>query len=235
MKTQPYKVDLEIFQGPMDLLVHLIRKDEVDIQDIPIASITEQFLQYIDILKALDIDFAGDFLVMAATLAKIKSKTLLPAQENDEEEDPRMEIVRPLMEYIQMKEAAEKLHERDILGDKTFVRSIKKKDLDFDPGEQMIKVGLFELIDAFQKILENVSIDKKLELTADRISVKDRITEILELLEKKGNATFTELFASNINKNEVIVTFLAILEMVKLNLVQIAQHIQTGVIRLFYI
>ena len=237
MQEELYRVQLEdIFEGPMDLLVHLIKKNELDIYDIPISKVTEQYLQYLEWMKILNIDTAGDFIVMASTLAHIKSRMLLPASEDEmDEDDPRQELIRPLLEYLQMKSAAEQLAERQILGEKTFVRRLDQKEfLDIDQ-QPYIKVGLFELIDAFQKILEKIPGDQRIEFTADKISVKERITQITDILESKGSTTFEELFSEKPDKTEVIVTFLAILEMVKLALVRIVQHAQTGVMRLFYI
>lgn len=237
MPEDNYKVNLDdIFEGPMDLLIYLIQKNEVDIYDIPIALITDQYLSYIDLMKSMNIDLAGDFIVMAATLTQIKSKMLLPAhEENASEEDPRTEIIEPLMQYLQMKSAAEHLAARDILGENTFVRSSDKEDYPISDDEEIINIGLFELIDAFQKILKNISADVRLQFTTDRISVKDRIAELVEILEKQGSITFNELFSSDAGKGDIILTFLAILEMVKLRLVRIVQHVQTGIIRLFYL
>jgi segregation and condensation protein A len=226
----------DIFEGPMDLLVHLIKKNEVDIYDIPIALITEQFLEYLEWMKSMNIDFAGDFIVMASTLTQIKSRMLLPIHDGDpeEEEDPRQEITRPLVEYLQIKSAAEDLAARQLLGEDIFARNPGKVGELFGAEGDMVKIGLFELIDAFQKILEKISPDHLVELTADSLSVKDRISELVDIFEKQKSITFDELFAADSNKGEVIVTFLAILEMVKLSLIQIAQQVQTSIIRLFY-
>jgi segregation and condensation protein A len=237
MQEDIYRVQLEnIFEGPMDLLVHLIKKNELDIYDIPIAKITEQYLQYLEWMKFMNIDYAGDFIVMASTLAHIKSRMLLPASDNEaDEDDPRQELVRPLLEYLQMKSAAEQLGERHILGEETFVRNLDQKEFLEIEQQTYVKVGLFELIDAFQKILERIPADYRIEFTADKISVKERIIQITDILEAKGSATFEELFSQSPDKGEVIVTFLAILEMVKLALVRIVQHVQTGIMRLFYV
>jgi segregation and condensation protein A len=237
MAEEVYRVNLEnIFEGPMDLLVHLIKKNELDIYDIPIALITEQYLQYLEWMKMMNIDFASEFILMASTLTQIKSRTLLPVHAGDEdEEDPRQEIARPLIEYLQMKSAAERLAERNLLGEDTFVRSQFRQDyLSFEEGE-FIKIGLFELIDAFQKILAKIPDGDRLEFSADKISVKDRISQIVDILETKGSIAFDELFANSPDKSEIIVTLLAVLEMVKLALIRIVQHVQTGVIRLFYL
>jgi segregation and condensation protein A len=237
MQEEGYKVQLEnIFEGPMDLLVHLIKKNELDIYDIPIAMVTEQYLQYLEWIKIMNIDFAGEFIVMASTLAQIKSRMLLPAAADEEEEDdPRQEIIRPLIEYLQMKSAAEQLSERHMLGDATFVRSSDRRDFLDEEDEPYVQVGLFELIDAFQKILAKIPGDMRLEFTLDKISVKERITQITDILEAEGSVTFDQLFSEQPDKAEVIVTFLAVLEMVKLTLIRIAQHAQTGVMRLFYV
>ena len=232
-----YRVQLdEVFEGPMDLLVHLVRKNELDIYEIPIALITEQYLQYLEWMQAMNIDFAGDFLLMASTLTQLKSRMLLPVHDGDDEEaDALQEITRPLVEYLQMKSAADELVERNLLGEKTFIRNPDRGEFLADPDEEYIKIGLFELIDAFQKILERIPEDHKVEMTADEISVKDKITQIIDTLEDKKSITFLELFSDNPDKKEIIVTFLAVLEMVKLTLIRIVQHVQTGVIRIFYI
>jgi len=237
MTSEIYQIKLDnIFEGPMDLLVHLIKKNEVDIYDIPIALLTDQYLEYLEWMKSLNIDFAGDFLLMAATLTQIKSKMLLPIHESeDEEDDPRLAITKPLEEFLRMKSAAEHLSERNLLGDSTFTRKPAKMDFEVFEDEEIIQVGLFELIDAFQRILQNVSNEHIIDFTAEKISVKEKISHIVDVLEEKGNITFAELFSDAPDKREIIVTFLALLEMVKLNLIKIIQHVQSGIIRLFYL
>jgi segregation and condensation protein A len=237
MQEEEYQVKLDnIFQGPMDLLVHLIKKHEVDIYDIPIAMITDQYLEYLQWMESMNIDVAGDFIVMAATLTQIKSKMLLPIHENeDDQEDPRLEIARPLAEYLQMKSAAERLAERDLLGENIFARNPDQEDLLAGRQDEVLKLGLFELIDAFQQILNKISPDDKVRISADSISVRNRISQLADIFESKESVTFEELFPAGAVKSEVIVTFLAILEMVRLSLVRIVQHVQTGVIRLFYL
>ena len=238
MREKLYQVQLEdVFEGPMDLLVHLIKKNELDIYDIPIALITEQYLQYVEWMKAMNVDFAGDFIVMASTLTQIKSRMLLPVHDGDEEEeeDPRLELTRPLLEYLQMKSVADQLVERNLLGDKTFVRNPSRDEFLRSPDDEFIKIGLFELIDAFQKILDRIPGDHRVEMTTDEISVKDKISQIVEILETKASITFLELFSDNPDKHEVIITFLAILEMVRLALIRIIQNVKTGIIRILYI
>jgi len=225
MTEKIYQIQLEeIFEGPMDLLIHLIRKNDLDIYDIPIALITDQYLQYLELMKAMNIDYAGDFILMASTLTQIKSRMLLPTHDGEEEEeDPLQEITRPLLEYLQMKSAADQLIERDLLGEKTFVRNTSRDEFLTSPE------------DAFQKILERIPDGHRIELTADEISVKDKISQIVEILEARASVTFLELFSDNPDKHEVIITFLAILEMVKLTLIRIIQNVKTGIIRIFYI
>ena len=237
MQEELYQVKLDnIFEGPMDLLVHLIKKHEVDIYDIPIAMITDQYLEYLKWMESMNIDVAGDFIVMAATLTQIKSKMLLPIHENEnDQEDPRLEIARPLAEYLQMKSAAERLAERDLLGENIFARNPDQEELLAGRQDEVLKLGLFELIDAFQQILKKISLDDKVRIAADSISVKNRISQLVDIFESRESVTFEELFPAGVVKSEVIVTFLAILEMVRLSLVRIVQHVQTGVIRLFYI
>ncbi len=234
---ETYQVKLEnIFEGPMDLLVHLIKKNEVDIYDIPIALITDQYLQYLEWMKMMNIDFAGEFLVMAATLAQIKSRMLLPTHgHEDDEEDPRMEIARPLIEYIQMKTAAEVLARRNLLGDKTFTRAVTGS-ADVCTGEpELAQVGLFELIDAFQRILKKTSGSHTVDLTTEPLSVKERMNQLLAVLEEKGSVTFEKLFDQAPSKMEIIVTFLALLELIKMNLARVVQSMPSGIIRVFYL
>jgi len=232
-----YQVKLDgLFEGPMDLLVHLIKKNDVDIYDIPIAAITDQFLQTLELLQALNIDLAGDFLVMAATLTQIKSRMLLPygGDEDGDEDDPRLELIQPLQEYLEMKAAAEVLSAKHQLGVETFTRKPARSDIPALTDPEMIQVGLFELIDAFQKVLERMAPDHRVDFSTEGISVKDRINQLVDILESRGSATFDELFDDIIRKSDIIVTFLAILEMAKLELIRVAQHAQTGIIRVFY-
>jgi segregation and condensation protein A len=230
-----YRVRLsDIFEGPMDLLVHLIKKNEINIYDIPIAIVTEQYLRYLEWLDAMNVEYAAEFVVMAATLAHIKSRMMLPVHaEEDEEEDPRQQIVRPLLEYLKIKSAAAQLSERPLLGEDTFTRPVSPAALPVDDDE-VIKIGLFELIDAFQKVLSGLSAEARIDLTSETISVKERITEIADHLEAKGSLTFFELFSEHPTRGEIVVTFLAILEMVKLALIRLVQHVNSGIIRIFY-
>ena len=235
--AEPYRVRLtDIFEGPMDLLVHLIRKNEISITDLPVALVTEQYLQYLGWLEAMNVEYASEFVVMASTLAQIKSRMLLPlhAEEGEEEDDPRQEIVRPLLEYLKLKSAAVQLSERPLLGEDTFTRGVKPGDLAPPGDDEVIKIGLFELIDAFQKILAGLPDEARIEFTTDTVSVQERISQIADQLEAKGSLTFFELFSDQPHRSEIIVTFLATLEMVKLSLIRIVQHVNSGIIRIFY-
>jgi segregation and condensation protein A len=237
MANDVYKVKVEnIFEGPMDLLIHLIKKNEVDIYDIPISLITDQYLEYLEWIQAMNLDLAGDFLLLASTLAHIKSRMLLPVYgEVNEEEDPRMELTRPLLEYMKMKSAAEELAGRNILGEHIFTR--KPGNFDFNPKsrEIFVSIGLFELVEAFKRLLDNASAGHRVNFADDQISVKDRIAEIVEILEKRGSITFLELFFPETNRSMIVITFLAMLEMVKSAIVRVVQNTQTGSIRLFSI
>lgn len=230
--TENYEVKLEIFEGPLDLLIHLIHKNEVDIFDIPIATITDQYLEYLDIMKALNIDVAGDFLVMASTLVYIKSKMLLPAKE-DEEEDPRIEITRPLLEYMRFKEIAGELSDREILDRDVFARQLSPEFLakiqDEDP---QLDVNLFQLMDAFKRIMDQRLPGAQLKLKLAQWSIKEKTEVIIALLKKRGPIFFHEIFDADRTVSELIVTFLALLELVHIGLIQIFQPTAESEIRL---
>jgi segregation and condensation protein A len=237
MNNDIYKVKVEnIFEGPMDLLIHLIKKNEVDIYDIPLGLITDQYLEYIEWIKAMNLDLAGDFLLMASTLAHIKSRMLLPVHDKEnEEEDPRMELTRPLLEYMKMKSAAEELADRYILGEHIFTRKAENSGFQPESPETFVQVGLFELVEAFKKLLDNASGSHPVNFADDQITVKDRIDDIVKILEKRGSITFLELFFPDSDRSMIVITFLAMLEMVKSAMVRVVQNTHSGSIRLFYI
>ncbi|MBN2058982.1 MAG: segregation/condensation protein A [Deltaproteobacteria bacterium] len=220
-----YKIKLEIFEGPLDLLLHLIRKNEVDIFDIPIAMITEQYLGYLDMMKALNISVAGDFLVMASTLVHIKSRMLLPErEENGEEEDPRTEITRPLLEYLKFKEIAAELSEREILDRDVFKRRLDADSInEFRTEEPILEVNLFQLMDAFKKIVENIAPDTTLTFKATTWTIKEKTAHIMERLKQNSKIYFKDLFNQDSTISELIVTFLALLELVHIGLVRVFQ------------
>jgi segregation and condensation protein A len=229
-----YTVRLEMFEGPLDLLLHLIHKNELDITNIPIALITEQYLEYLKLMRVLNLDIAGEYLLMASTLLYIKSKTLLPPSSEEEEEageDPRAELVRRLLEYQKYKEAASQLEQRPLLDRDVFIRSIP---MEFeDAEEEKVEVSLFELLEAFCKILERVKAEEFHEVILDRVSVEEKFQEILSLLQKeKRSMAFNHLFPEQASRRVIIITFLAILELVKMKLVRIFQLAPFETIRL---
>jgi segregation and condensation protein A len=224
--TTGYEVKLEIFQGPLDLLLHLIRKNELDIFDIPIATITDQYLEYLEMMRALNISVAGDFLVMASTLLHIKSRMLLPDLEEgeEEEEDPRMEIMRPLLEYLRLKEMAGELLDRELLDRDVFARRLSPELIGQLKGEEsLLDVNLFQLMDAFKKIVDQRLPGASLKVQFEKWSVKDKTTQILEHLKKKGSMYFRDLFKEDRTISEFIVTFLALLELVHVGLIRLFQ------------
>lgn len=231
-----YNVRLEVFEGPLDLLLHLIKKNELDIYNIPIAEITRQYLEYIRLMKELNLEIAGEFLVMASTLIHIKSKMLLPTFVNEEEADedeadPRAELVRRLLEYQRYKEAGQAMDGLELLGRDIFARKFPSPELEELKGEEeTVEVGLFELVEAFQRILAQAPAESFHEVTAETISIAQRINEILSLLQERGNVTFDDLFAGFLDRERLIVTFLAILELCRLRLVKIVQVNRFGTI-----
>jgi segregation and condensation protein A len=222
---EEYKIRLEIFEGPLDLLLHLIRKNEVDIFDIPISLITDQYLEYLDMMKALNINVAGDFLVMASTLVHIKSRLLLPEQDmEDGEEDPRIEITRPLLEYLKFKEVAGELSAREMLDRDVFKRFVADDyTSEFKDDEAQLDVNLFQLMDAFKRILEKKIPDARITFKADNWTIKDKIALILEELKEKTTVFFKDLFTESKTISEFVVTFLAILELVHMGLIRVYQ------------
>jgi segregation and condensation protein A len=223
-------VQLEIFEGPLDLLLHLIKKNEVSIIDIPIATITEQYLATLELMENLSLDVAGEFLVMAATLIHIKSRMLLPAgdDEADEEEgiDPREELVRRLLEYQRYKEAAAELEQRDLLARDVFVRSATPTE---EVGPRGFReVSVFELLGALKRIIDHLPKDSVHEVALDKITVREKMTLLLETLRVHGSVFFESLFAAVKSRNEVVVTFLAMLELVKVWAIRIFQEEMAG-------
>ncbi len=220
-----YEVKLEIFEGPLDLLIHLINKNEVDIFDIPISKITDQYLEYLDMMEALNVSVAGDFLVMASTLIHIKSKTLLPnVGDTDEEEDPRLEIARPLLEYMQLKEKAQELAERNLLGRDVFTRQESVRSKQLLKGEEVpLDVSLFQLMDAFRQIMDQRRPGAGMHIQSEKWSIKEKSQYILDTLRKKNTIFFHELFDTEGTASEFIVTFLALLELVHVGFIKVFQ------------
>jgi segregation and condensation protein A len=233
--NSPYTVRLEIFEGPLDLLLHLIHKNELDITNIPIALITEQYLEYLELMKVLNLDIAGEYLLMVSTLLYIKSKMLLPtsSEEGEEEgEDPRAELVRRLLEYQKYKEAAAELEKRPMLDRDVFIQS-SSMEIEDVGEEERVEVSLFELVEAFRKILERVKLEEFHEVILDRLSVEEKVQEILSLLQReKRSMAFHLLFHEQASRRVIIITFLAILELVKMKLVRIFQLVPFETIRI---
>ena len=233
-----YSVKLETFEGPLDLLLHLIKKNELNIYDIPIADITKQYLEFIRLMKDLNLEIAGEFLVMASTLLQIKSRMLLPAPADDEgngeEEDPRAELVRRLLEYQRYKEASLLLRERDLLGRETFARKFEPPDLaELVPDDEgPLEVELFQLIDAFRKVLARLPAAAVHQVAADTISIADRTNEVLALILDRNKVLFDELFDERSSREFLVVTFLAILELCRLRMLNIIQEERFGSILL---
>ena len=226
-----YEVRLEKFEGPLDLLMHLIQRDEIDIYDIPIAHITQQYLAYIEMMRMLDLDVAGEFLVMAATLMRIKARMLLPVPPAGEEEeaDPRDELVRRLLEYRQFKEAAGTLGTRE-----------ERRRLQYErgmvPGEEeggplpLAPATLFHLLDALHRVLAKLPARAVLELEGEAYDIEDKIDRIHQRVQVAGRLSFETLLRECRSRLEMIVTFLALLELLKLHRVAAEQESTFGAI-----
>lgn len=223
-------VQLEIFEGPLDLLLHLIKKNEVSITDIPIATITEQYLATLQLMETFNLDVAGEFLVMASTLVHIKSRMLLPAgaDEPDEEEgiDPREELVRRLLEYQRYKDAAGQLEQREVLTRDVFARSATPTEEVGPRGFRELSV--FELLGALKQVIDRLPKDSVHEVTLDKITVREKMTLLLDNLRQQSSVMFESLFGEINNRMEVIVTFLAMLELVKVRAIRIYQEEMAG-------
>jgi segregation and condensation protein A len=221
-----YKVKLEVFEGPLDLLLYLIKKEELDIYDIPIAKITDQYLEYLELMQLLDLNIAGEFLVMAATLMHIKSRLLLPPEQVEgeiEEEDPRAELVKRLLEYKKFKEAAQHLSEMEKSQKHFFARIGVGADIVEAPQPEYFEASLFDLITAFTKVLKEIPRDAFHEIIKDEFTVSQKIHDVLHMLVDKPRIYFLELFKAAKNRLEVITTFLAVLELIRLKEILITQ------------
>ena len=220
------KVQLEIFEGPLDLLLHLIKKNEVSITDIPIATITEQYLATMELMQSLNLDMAGEFLVMAATLIHIKSRMLLPAgdEEPDEDEgvDPRAELIKRLLEYQRYKDAAAELEQREVLTRDVFVRASAPVE-EAGPRE-FREVSVFELLGALKRVIDRLPKDTVHEVTLEKITVREKMALLLDTLRNTSRVLFESLFAGVKTRIEIIVTFLAMLELVKVRAIRIFQE-----------
>jgi segregation and condensation protein A len=235
-----YHVQLASFAGPLDLLLHLIRKNEVNIYDIPISLITEQYLGYLELMQEMNLDVAGEFLVMAATLIHIKSRTLLPRPDPSQEdgaleEDPREALVRRLLEHQKYKAAADLLHDRETLRSAQFMRpDARVAEAAGDDYEPELEVDLFSLLAAFRGVLERANRRPPMVLPPEQISIEDRIQQLLGRLSETEACGFEELFEDGDgSRGFMIVTFLALLEMIRLKLIRVFQAGGFGPIRVY--
>jgi segregation and condensation protein A len=246
-----YQVALDVFEGPLDLLLHLVTKHELSILDIPIAFVTEKYLEYLDAMAALDIDVAGEYLLMAATLCHIKSRELLPAPERDPEAvdaaaddddtealDPRGDLIRRLLEYQKYKAAADQLGGRPVVGRNVWSRGAPTEDAvgpDVDPDAvaPLAEFPVHKLIEAFDKVMRRAKLVVSHDVVIDRLSVGQKIAELTDRLERDGEVAFTQMFAFVVDgvartvdevRHEAVVTLLALLEMAKLRLVVLRQR-----------
>lgn len=234
MEDKDYKVRLEIFEGPLDLLLYLIKKDEIGIYDVSIERITKQYLDYINTFKMLNIELASEFIVMAANLMYIKSRELLPQvqqppDEEADEDDPRWELIRQLVEYKKFKDAAQFLGVQEVRADEFFATTPELPDLTAPSPSATGEVGIFDLIRAFQRVLKRFENTTDIrEIASDRFSVADKIEHLLETIPVGARVKFETLFSSAASRGEVIVTFLAMLELMKLNHLQVEQEHMLG-------
>jgi segregation and condensation protein A len=234
---EPCLVKLETFEGPLDLLLHLIKKSEINIYDIPIATISEQYLEYLDMMRELDIEIAGDYLVMAAELGLIKSKMLLPKPEpeREEEEDPRAELVRRLLEYQRYKDAVEKFVNFEILERDVFTR-IGQDEEEEEQRNRLIKADLWSLIEAFREICRrrDSSWASNIKFDLETLTLDDKMRELISRLRECRTILFAELFNESASRFDIVITFLAVLELMKTEVVGAFQDSHYAPIQIVY-
>ncbi len=225
-----YSVELEIFNGPLDLLLHLIKKHELEIYDIPIALVTEQYLEYLDFLKEVNLEIVGDYMSMAAELGYIKSRMLLPRikeEGEEEEEDPREELVRRLLEYEKYRNAAAELGTMEILGKDVFLAGYDRREMFGEPVEEteFVKFDLWSLVDSFSKICENgkKAETEEISLTPQTYTIEERKNQVIQIMKKKKEVLFRDLFEGDENRMKLVVTFLSILELLKEGILDVFQ------------
>jgi len=235
-----YAIKLDIFEGPLDLHLYLIKKNQIDIYNIPIALITRQYLDYLNLIKSLNLDLAGEYLVMASTLIHIKSRLLLPVPEEPSpeelEDDPRSELVRQLLEHQAFKEAADLLTRRPILERDVFKRAAALPEEKRSSGaeeEELVEASIFELIEAFHQIVSRLDQKELLEIDLEKLSLSDIINDVMERLTREKNLTFDELLGEKRERRRIVYTFLALLELIKLKMIKAYQTAAFGVIRIF--
>lgn len=234
---RPYRVQLEVFEGPLDLLLHLVKKNELQLADVPTAKITEQYVEYLEMMESLSLDVAGEYLVMAATLLLIKSRTLLPSDEGEapEEDDPRIDLVRQLQEYQRYREAALTLAERPMLQRDVFARApLNLVDPDDpatkprDDGPPNVRVSMWQLLDAMRGVLSRLEPEPVHEVAVEKISLRDRTRFLLTRLQSQPKLRFDSLFDADRTRLQVIVTFLALLELMKMGAAAAVQEEALG-------
>jgi len=249
MESAGYQVALDVFEGPLDLLLHLVKKHELSILDIPIAFVTEKYLEYLDAMAGLDIDVAGEYLLMAATLCHIKSRELLPTPEplddedseagedGDAEIDPRADLIRRLLEYQKYKEAAQQLGQQPVVGRNVWSRGTAVEDavgdgVDPDAVAPLAPFPVHKLIEAFDRVMQQAKLKVSHDVMIDRLSVSQKISELTDRLEAEGRFSFSSMFSFLRDgapralieiRHEAVVTFLALLEMAKLRLIALTQ------------
>jgi segregation and condensation protein A len=232
------RIQLPRFEGPLDLLLYLIRREKIDIHDIPIAPITRQYMEYLDLMRELNLDVAGEFMVMAATLIHIKSKMLVPiepteAEGDEEHHDPREELVRRLLEFQRYKEAAGVLHQQAQIRAAQWTRPDTSLPAFDDAGEEMLEAGLYDLIAAFKELLDRRKALLAHEVEAEGPPVEQRMEELLAMIREGESLEFLALFEALETKAAMIVTFLALLELIRLRRVRVYQRGLFGAIRVF--
>ena len=221
-----YRVKLDVFEGPLDLLLHLVKKNEVELPDLPIAEITDQYLSYLDLLKQLDLDVAGEYLVMAATLLHLKSRLLLPCEEvtdEDDDGDPRADLARQILEYQRFKEAAATLYSRDMLDRDVFAR-VPEVDPSESTRTREYDLTLADLLDALRDVINRANTAGAQEIVLEQISLRDQVCAVIELLREKRELIFDQLFPRDSTRLQVLVTFLAVLELVRNRMIRIRQE-----------
>lgn len=241
MTAPDYTISLPVFEGPLDLLLHLVKKHELDVLDIPVSFITEKYLEYLDLMRRTNLDIAGEYLLMAATLVHLKSRELLPTPdpsqdeglgEDGEELDPRQELIRRLLEYQKYKDAAAELDDRPVVGRNVWLRGSAIDDELPEEQAPLEETSVFKLLEALADVLAKARVKLTHEVIVDRLSITDRINQLVDRLEAEGTFTFRSCFNVGSEgaeipeaqlKHEVVVTFLAILEMTRLKLIRIAQ------------
>lgn len=226
MSHEEYKVKLEVFEGPLDLLLYLIKKDELEIHNIPMESITAQYIQYIELMQMLDLNIAGEFLVMAATLMMIKSRMLLPVEERpelEEEDDPRWDLVRQLVEYKKFKDAAMHLEELAVRREDVFAREGEGVQLGPEPDVALHDVSIFDLIAAFNEALKKAPKEELAEIFGDRYTVAEKIDFLTNAVRERKGIRLSELLRGMRHRYEMVCTFLAVLELIRLKQIRVCQ------------